>query len=207
MGLIAETCKESFTKNIDESMKMACAGLLDPHMRVRYGGLSCVALLLTEMSPIAQKKYHADLMKALMSMMTNETVLKMKTHAVSTMINFCKGLIDEDEDEVETTKKNSTIMNMYAEELLTILVNLLNIAMENSFIPLCSEVLDLLSLVASIIESKFAKYYNHFTPLLLGIFAKMPMTTVPQQTMRAKIITTLGFLVQSVSESKEQFKT
>jgi hypothetical protein len=29
MGLIAESCKESMTKNMDEAMKMACTGIVD----------------------------------------------------------------------------------------------------------------------------------------------------------------------------------
>jgi len=37
---------------------MACMGVVDENVRVRYAGLSCLALLLTELSPKAQKKYH-----------------------------------------------------------------------------------------------------------------------------------------------------
>lgn len=58
MGLIAEACKESMSKNMAEAMKMACMGIIDENVRVRYAGLSCLALLLTELSPKAQKKYH-----------------------------------------------------------------------------------------------------------------------------------------------------
>lgn len=53
MGLIAESCKESMNKNMDEALKMACSGIVDPHPRVRYAGLSCTALLVTELSPVA----------------------------------------------------------------------------------------------------------------------------------------------------------
>jgi hypothetical protein len=53
MGLIAESCKESMMKNMDEAMKIACAGVMDEHPRVRYAGLSCLALLLTELAPKA----------------------------------------------------------------------------------------------------------------------------------------------------------
>ena len=53
MGLIAESCKESMKKNMDEAMKVACSGVIDANPRVRYAGLSCTALLLTETSPIA----------------------------------------------------------------------------------------------------------------------------------------------------------
>lgn len=53
MGLISESCKESMLKNMDEAMKIACAGVMDENARVRYAGLSCLALLLTELAPKA----------------------------------------------------------------------------------------------------------------------------------------------------------
>jgi len=53
MGLIAEACRESMTKNMNEAMVMACKGVVDTNIRVRHAGLSCLALLLTELSPKA----------------------------------------------------------------------------------------------------------------------------------------------------------
>lgn len=76
MGLIAEACKESMMKNMDEAIKVACAGIVDSNPRVRYAGLSCLGLLLTEFSPKAQKKYHSELMPVLMKMMNEETIIK-----------------------------------------------------------------------------------------------------------------------------------
>ena len=77
MGLIAEACRESMMKNMNEAMVMACKGVADTNIRVRHAGLSCLALLLTELSPKAQKKFHADLMPVLLNMMKNEALIKM----------------------------------------------------------------------------------------------------------------------------------
>jgi hypothetical protein len=77
MGLIAEASKESMNKNMDEAMKVACTGIMDPHPRVRYAGLSCLALLLTELAPFAQKKYHAELMPVLLNAMNTESHVKL----------------------------------------------------------------------------------------------------------------------------------
>jgi len=71
-GLIAEACKESLNKNLDEAMKMSCSGLVDSNYRVRYAGLSCTALLLTETAPKAQYKYHTELVPMLVKMMQEE---------------------------------------------------------------------------------------------------------------------------------------
>lgn len=54
LGLISEACKDSLLKNMDEAMKMACAGMVDANVRVRYAGLTAIALLLTELAPKAQ---------------------------------------------------------------------------------------------------------------------------------------------------------
>lgn len=114
MGLIAECSKDSLMKNMDEAMKLACAGLIDEHPRVRYAGLSCLALLLTELAPKAQKKYHAELMPVLMKMMAAETMLKIQTHAVSATINFARGLTNEDDEEEDSSNSGVKIMSIYA---------------------------------------------------------------------------------------------
>ena len=119
MGLIAEACKESMSKNMDEAMKLACSGIMDQNVRVRYAGLSCLALLLTELAPKAQKKYHQELMPVLIKMMQGETLIKMQTHAVSTVINFANGLHNEEEDEEEdgAANNNAEIIQIYSAQL------------------------------------------------------------------------------------------
>ena len=111
-GLIAESCKESLNKNLDEAMKMACSGLIDAHCRVRYAGLSCTALILTETSPKSQTKFHKELMPMLIKMMNEEALLKNQTHAVSTVINFVKGILEDEDEENSSNKK---IMMIYSE--------------------------------------------------------------------------------------------
>ena len=80
---------------MDEIMKMAAGGLLDPHPRVRYEALTAMGLLLTELAPDAQKKYHDQLIGVLLKMMREEQLLKLRTQATSCMVNFVRGLIDE----------------------------------------------------------------------------------------------------------------
>jgi hypothetical protein len=40
LGYIAEACKKIFATNLEETMKMAAAGVVDDHPRVKYAGLS-----------------------------------------------------------------------------------------------------------------------------------------------------------------------
>ena len=126
MGLIAEACKDSMKKNMGEAMQMSCAGMIDPNMRVRYAGLSCTALILTELSPKAQKTFHSELVPMLVKMMGSESILKMKTHSVSTMINFVRGFVNEEEDEEHNESNSGTkIMSMYSSDLFLALIALL----------------------------------------------------------------------------------
>lgn len=92
-GLIAESCREYMKANLDNAMQTACKGVQDEHPRVRYAGLTCLALVLTELSPTAQLKYHQELVPVLLNIISTEKILKIQTHAISCMINFTNGLI------------------------------------------------------------------------------------------------------------------
>lgn len=89
---------------MDEIMKMSASGLLDEHPRVRYEALTSLGLLLTELAPDAQKKFHNDLVPLLLKMMREEELVKMRTQSTSAMVNFVRGLIEEN-DEDENGKK------------------------------------------------------------------------------------------------------
>ena len=137
MGLIAEACKESMSKNMADAIILACQGIIDQNVRVRYAGLSCLALLLTELAPKAQKKYHQELMPVLIKMMNEEALIKMQTHAVSTVINFANGLhSEEDEEEGEEDNNNTEIIKIYSSNLFESLINLLKKGIEQNYEPL-----------------------------------------------------------------------
>lgn len=134
LGLIAEACKESMLKNMEEAMKMACSGIVDTNVRVRYAGLSATALLLTELAPKAQNKFHADLMPVLLKMMNSEELIKMQTQATSATFNFTKGyLTQEDDDEEQQTSK---VMALYSKDLLVSLAALLQKGIQKNYEPL-----------------------------------------------------------------------
>jgi len=46
IGLIAETCKESYAKNLNEAMQMATAGVRDADKKVRYAALGSLSSLM-----------------------------------------------------------------------------------------------------------------------------------------------------------------
>jgi hypothetical protein len=97
-------------------------------------------------------------MPVLMKMMTSETSIKIQTHVVSTLINFSKGLLNDEEEEEETN--GSQIMEIYSQSLFENLVMLLKKGMDSQYEPLQEEVMNLLSVVATLIDKEFSKFYN-----------------------------------------------
>ena len=101
--------------------------------------------------------------------MKDEKILKIQTHAVSCMINFTTGLIQEDENEIEETTKSGEILEVYADQLFQNLTDNLKKGITEKYEPLQEEVMNLLNVSASLIEEKFSKYFNSFLPLMVEI--------------------------------------
>ena len=77
LGMISEACKKSFTKNIEEIVKMGVSGLIVDNPRLKYESLQATGLLLNDLKPTIQTKYHADLVPAFVKMMNGEPKLKL----------------------------------------------------------------------------------------------------------------------------------
>jgi hypothetical protein len=206
MGLICEPCNKVMTTNINDAVITSCKGIADDNTRVRYAGLTCFALLVTEVSPLVQKKYHGEVFPKIIEMMRSEKYLKMKTHATSAMLNLVAGLIQEDEDEIEETVNSSSILDNYLTDLLSVSASLLEESITQNYAPLQQEVLSLLSNIAIAIETKFGDYYTTFVPALKSILATVPSETLKQQELRSKCIETMGYMVAAVSERREEFQ-
>ena len=85
---------------------------------------------------------------------------------------------------------------------MEILGNLLKSSINSQFAPLQEEVLDLLSIMSSLIEAEFLPYYKVLMPMMMEILTQAPSTTPEQKQLRAKTITTIGFFVESVAEDE-----
>jgi len=164
--------------DIDSVMQTACKGLQDENVRVRYAGLSCLALVLTELSPIAQQKYHQELIPALLQIIQNEQILKVQTHAISCLINFTSGLIQEDETEIKDTKKSSEILNLYSDQIFSSLLHNLEKGIKEKYEPMQEEVMNLLNVSATLIESNFNKYFERFMSLMNEILDNVEPGTI-----------------------------
>lgn len=133
---------------------------------------------MTELSPHAQTKYHQELVPALLSIIKDEKILKIRTHALSCMINFTRGLIIEDENEINETQKSSEILNIYSDALFSSLIENLKTGISEKYEPLQEEVLNLLNVSATLIEDQFAKYFSSFMPLMVEILDNVEGKTI-----------------------------
>ena len=99
------------------------------------------------------------------------------------MVNFVRGLIDEEaflEESSEKQQEYSKIMAPYSVALVQTISALFQQSLDQNYAPLQEEVLGLLSCLANVLEDKFAEHYNQFMPGLKQILASCPMDTKQQ---------------------------
>ena len=209
LGLISETCKESFAKNLSEAMQMASAGVQDSNQRVRHAALGSLATLMEQLSPYVQIKYHAELMPVLGKLMVEEPTLKMQTQATRSVHAFCSGLLSFDEEDEEEAKVNGKdIMGQYASTTLNALVEILQKSIRENHEPLQAVTLGLIGTISDVIQEDFQQYFSTFIPIMVNLLTSTPADSMEAKKLRAKAITTIGSIITSISDSedKEPFK-
>lgn len=99
--------------------------------------------------------------------MRDEQLVKLKTQATSCMVNFVRGLIDEEayiDETSEAQKEYSKILAPYSGIMVSTITGLFQFSLEINYAPLQEEVLGLLSCLANVLETKFSEHYNKFMP-------------------------------------------
>ena len=102
-------------------IRMVANGVIDSHIRVRFVGIECLALFITDQSPHLQRAYHSEIIPQCLKLMKDETCIKTKSISVSTLINFLKGLNDNDDGEAQDSCKNVDIVEHYWDEIINII--------------------------------------------------------------------------------------
>jgi hypothetical protein len=77
LGMISEACKKQFKLNIDDVAKMTVSGFAHENPRVRFEALQSTGILLNDLGPLFQEKYHAELIPALLKSMNKEAHIKL----------------------------------------------------------------------------------------------------------------------------------
>lgn len=123
------------------------------------------------------------------------------------MINLTRGLIQEDENEINETQKSSEILNLYSDALFSSLIDNLKAGISEKYEPLQEEVLNLLNVSATLIEDQFAKYFSSFMPLMIEILENVESKTIQQMNLRARTFESIGFMIAAVSDNEEVLDT
>ncbi len=84
------------------------------------------------------------------------------------------------------------------------MVNVLQQATELKFVRLQEEVLNLLSLIASVIEGAFLPYFEELTQALYFLYEQTPVTDIEGQTLRGKAITTIGSMISALAQKRDE---
>jgi hypothetical protein len=206
-GLISDSCKDHMRANMDIAFNTACQGIKDAHPRVKYAGLFCLTQLLVQLKPLPQKKYHAELVPALLQIINSAELPKLRTQAVHCLYQFTSGLIEEDKNEIDETKKSSDIMLAYYGPLFESLVTNLTKAVDENYEPMQEQVMNLLNASATLIEEKFADYFNQFMPLMEKIIDNVDSKTPGQMRLRARTIESMGVMIASVADNRSFLQT
>jgi hypothetical protein len=204
LGMISEACKKQFKQNIDDVAKMSVSGFSHENPRVRFEALQSTGLLLNDLAPSFQQKYHADLIPALLKLMNEEAHIKLQYQATASMTSLIRGLIDEDEaEDSETNLANKNLLIPYSNDIVNSISGLFQKALDQKYQPLQEEVLATLSCLASILDTNFEPHYNTFMPGLKVILTTTKYETQQEQELRASCIDCIGYILTSVKNKPE----
>jgi ribosomal protein S13 len=208
IGYMAQGCAEIFKTNVVDLLNYISQGLVHAHPRVIYAALTALGLLLEEIAPVIQKKFHSNIIPALCKLMSladsPNLPIKVRTQACSALVNFLRGMIHKDakdDDHEEATK----IIMPHAAVLLQMISALFENSLTLNYAPLQEETLTALSLMATLMDKDFADYYPSIMPGLKQIFYNLQPVTIQQANLKSNAIETISYLCSSISENSEKF--
>lgn len=200
IGIAAEGCHDWFSNNLQHALNMLVPYCSSSNPRLIWAAVTSLGLLCTEFEPEIQTHYHAQVLVGLMGCMKIEYPTRLLTQVSSCMINYAKGLLSTEENEIKAC------FNPYVPLLMQNFYTILQEGMRSGCNALLQETLNALSVLSTVLQSDFSDYYNYFMPSLLSI-VQANVTTIPQKEVRACSIRCIGHIVESVSELSSAVET
>ena len=112
MGYLSEGCKEDFSKNLKEFLQFISNGLVHQHPRVRYAALFAFGCVLKSAAPKPQKEFTNNILPALAQLMSEkEPSIRVKTQSCNSLVEFLRGLLNDDLTKEESIKLISNYTN------------------------------------------------------------------------------------------------
>ena len=121
MAYMSDGCKDSFSKNLKEFLQFISTGLLHKHPRVRYAALKAFGSVLKSTAPKPQKEFANNILPALAQLMGDkEPSIRVKTESCNALVEFLKGLLNEE----LTSEERNKLISHYTSDLVQLLSQL-----------------------------------------------------------------------------------
>ena len=202
MAYMSEGCKDSFSKNLKEFLQFISNGLTHQHPRVRYAALFAFGSVLKSTAPKAQKEFTNNILPALAQLMSDkEPSIRVKTQSCNSLVEFLRGLLDDDLTPEESLK----LISSYTSDLVKLLSQLFEFSLKESYYPLQEASLSAISLLSNLLEKNFAPYYDQLMPGLKKLFFGLKAENEAQKKLKSNTIETISFLCSSIAEDRDKY--
>lgn len=179
----AEGCRDVLISEIPKILSMIIPLTNDFHPRVQYACCNALGQISTDFAPLIQRTSHSEILPALISKLTPNSINRVQTHAAAALVNFSE-------------HANQSILEPYLDSLLTNLLNLL----QNDKLYVQEQALTTIAFIAEAAAKKFIKYYDTLMPLLLKVL--QTQTDDSSRVLKGKCIECSTLIALAVGKEK-----
>lgn len=179
----AEGCRDVLITEIPKILAMILPSLNDPHPRVQYATCNALGQISTDFATTIQRTAGDQIIPALVSKLTNQSVPRVQAHAAAALVNFSENASKE-------------TLEPYLDDLLTNLLTLLQ--SPKRYVQ--EQVLTTIAIVADAAEQKFIKYYDTLMPLLINVL--VTDMSEEHRMLKAKCIECSTLIAAAVGKEK-----
>lgn len=181
---VVEGCRDVLLDELNQLVEMVLPHLHDAHSRVQWAACNALGQMSTDLGPEIQQQYGTQILPALISKLTLESVPKVQAHAAAAVVNFS-------EDATQS------VMERFMDDLLSHLLQLLS--SPKRYVQ--EQVLTTIAIVADSAQGRFAKYYDTLMPLLLQVM-RAPDERFEYRMLKAKAIECSTLIALAVGKQK-----
>jgi hypothetical protein len=184
-----EGCSKRLSANLAEVVQLVLARFTDPHPRVRHAALNTLGTMASDFGPALQDQFHGPVMQGLAALM-EEPHARVQAHAAAALCNFCE--VGDEHSRENRAEVIAPYLDGVLSKLQTLMSSTRKIVLDNAIVAVAA--------VASVVESKFAPYYDMFMPFLKQVVATA--TTDEMRMLRAKAIECISLVGLAVGKDK-----
>ena len=202
LAFITESAKDIYKEKLKDILQYISMGLINENPRIRYMSLVLLGNILTETAPKPQKEYGNNILPAIVKLLNNENINKVKSMVCLTLNNFLAGLISKNKN----SENNIEILKPYINQLVDFILKIFEESITVGYEPLQKNSLECISLLSNIHERNFEEYYPRIMSGLKKLYFGIKAQTSEQKQLKTNCINTIGYLFSSISDDYEKYK-